>query len=196
MTSSNGRIGVHAAWVALVAMFFSLLVVAFSPGSPASEEPARTDPRPIRAVVLVDESGSLSPEGVAVEKEAAAVIAQSEFSPESQVAVVGFGSTTGRPNQSAVDVVCDMTKVADGPSRDPDQAQLDKFAAGGSQTTCGAGAAAPRARLVRTASDVVPSLLDVFASARCASHSDPQTTQLGSGRTVELTVKVPVITTD
>jgi hypothetical protein len=292
MTMFKTRSGEHMARIAVLLMFGPLLLAV---AVPAAAEPGRTDPRPIRAVVVVDESGSLTEEGVAAEKQATAIITQSEFSPKSQVAVVGFGSTTGQPNQTAVDVVCDMITVADGPSRDalagcvgklhvrsveegndtdfakaigqamtmlsagdgpegaqkviflltdgkldvsrspeygseatrrnanaltiidqhleaarksgvqiwplgfgaaPDRAQLDRFAAGGSQETCGPQAQPPKARLVRSPSDVVPSLLDVFASARCASHTDTDAKVIGSGQQVDLKVRIPAITTD
>ncbi|WP_203901830.1 vWA domain-containing protein [Virgisporangium aliadipatigenens] len=89
-------------------MFVTLLVV---PGVPVrAAPPAGADPMPVRAVILVDESGSLTPEQLSAEKSAAALIAQSEFAPESELAVVGFASSNA-PGQSPVDNVCPLTKV-------------------------------------------------------------------------------------
>src|SRR6266536_59476 len=67
---------------------------------------------PIRIVVLVDESGSLTSAAVAEERRAAALIGLSELSTRSQVAVIGFGSSNG-PGQSAVDEVCPLTDLSD-----------------------------------------------------------------------------------
>jgi len=78
--------------------------------APAALAAPSTDPRPVRVVVLVDESGSLSDAGVSAERDAAALIVQSEFSPLSEMAVVGFGSSN-KPGQSPVDDVCALTKV-------------------------------------------------------------------------------------
>ncbi|MGW0810944.1 vWA domain-containing protein [Nonomuraea sp. NPDC002799] len=69
-----------------------------------------SDVKPVRVVILVDESGSLSGPDVARERAAAQLIALSELSPRSQVAVVGFGSSNG-PGQSAVDIVCPLSGV-------------------------------------------------------------------------------------
>jgi hypothetical protein len=67
--------------------------------------------QPIRVVVLVDESGSLSADDVREEENAASTIATSEISPRSQVAVVGFGSGGGTAG-SPVDEVCPLTELA------------------------------------------------------------------------------------
>ncbi|WP_322761648.1 VWA domain-containing protein [Frankia sp. Cr2] len=67
--------------------------------------------QPVRVVVLVDESGSLSDQDVVNERNAASVIAVADVSPQSQVAVLGFGSSEGRVGQSAVNPVCPLTTV-------------------------------------------------------------------------------------
>ena len=106
-----------AAWSALLisALWLPATLVA---ATSAAADPAQTvEPRPLRVVILVDESGSLSPADVTAEQHAAALIALSEFSPSSQVAVVGFGSSNG-PGQSPVDVVCPMTRVDSQLNRD------------------------------------------------------------------------------
>lgn len=68
--------------------------------------------KPVRVVILVDESGSLAPEDVKQERDAAAILATGELSPESEVAVIGFGSANG-PGQKALDTVCPLAKVTD-----------------------------------------------------------------------------------
>ena len=87
------------------------LVAAFVALTPSSSYAEPTgDPKPVRVVVLVDESGSLSEDQVKAERNAASLIARSEFSPESEIAVVGFGSLNA-PGQNAVDDFCELTRV-------------------------------------------------------------------------------------
>ncbi|MBB5959578.1 hypothetical protein FHS29_006199 [Saccharothrix tamanrassetensis] len=95
--------------LAVVALGLSLLV----PASGASA--AEPEVQPVHIVVLVDQSGSISPEDMAREKEAAGLIAQAEFSPRSTVAIIGFGSDSG--GVPPVDVVCPPTTVAGGVER-------------------------------------------------------------------------------
>ncbi|HEX6343567.1 VWA domain-containing protein [Umezawaea sp.] len=71
----------------------------------------------LQVVVLVDQSGSLDDADVTAEKEAARTIAASVLAPGSVVSVVGFGSSE-RPGQSAVDVVCQPTKLDSAQQRD------------------------------------------------------------------------------
>lgn len=66
--------------------------------------------KPAQIVILVDESGSISPKDLVREKEAAGLIAQAEFSPRSRVAVVGFGSDEG--GVGPVDAACPPIVVA------------------------------------------------------------------------------------
>nr|SBO94021.1 hypothetical protein BN4615_P3537 [Nonomuraea gerenzanensis] len=82
--------------------------VALLPSAAQAAPPS--DVKPVRVVILVDESGSLKDQDVKRERAAAQLIALSELSPQSQVAVVGFGSSNG-PGQSAVDIVCPLTGV-------------------------------------------------------------------------------------
>ena len=77
---------------------------------------AEPDLKPAKIVILVDESGSISPADMVKEQEAAGIIAQAEFSKQSTVAVVGFASDNGR--QSPVDVVCPPIVVAGAAERD------------------------------------------------------------------------------
>jgi hypothetical protein len=93
----------------------ALLSIVLSPGPALADEPGQ--PRPVRAVLLVDESGSLRDEDVAAERDAAALIVQSEFSPRSELAVVGFGSAN-QPGQRPVDDVCPLSRVDSPLNRD------------------------------------------------------------------------------
>ena len=74
------------------------------------------DLKPARIVILVDLSGSIREQDMERERQAASVIAQSELSKESQVAVVGFASDNGAA--SPVDVACPPTVVAGAAERD------------------------------------------------------------------------------
>ncbi|MYW05423.1 vWA domain-containing protein [Streptomyces sp. SID3343] len=91
------------------------LGVALLPGLARAAETPVGDPNlkvaPISYAVLVDESGSLKGPDLDREKDAAALAAIGELSPESRVGVVGFGSGAGE--KSAVDEACRMTAVTD-----------------------------------------------------------------------------------
>ncbi|GAA1934049.1 vWA domain-containing protein [Kitasatospora viridis] len=65
---------------------------------------------PVNYVVAVDESGSIQPDEMAQEKDAALRIALGDVSPASTVAVLGFASSN-TPDQHAVDVVCPPTAL-------------------------------------------------------------------------------------
>src|SRR5215510_2055852 len=80
----------------------ALLQIVVRPAG-AHADPPPVGPQPVRAVILVDESKSLNASDVDRERDAAAQIAQSELSTQSQIAIVGFGSSNG-PGQSAVNV--------------------------------------------------------------------------------------------
>ncbi len=82
---------------------------ASAPGAASNDLPAQ----PVRIVVLVDESGSLSDQDVVNERNAASLIAVADISARSQVAVVGFGSSDGRIGQSAVNPICPLTTVSE-----------------------------------------------------------------------------------
>lgn len=82
----------------------------------AAQEQAPSLPA-LQVVVLVDESGSIGEPDLEREKEAARTIASSALAPSSVVSVVGFGSSE-RPGQSAVDVVCQPTRVDSAQKRD------------------------------------------------------------------------------
>ncbi|MFC3453326.1 vWA domain-containing protein [Amycolatopsis speibonae] len=280
------------------------IFAAFVAGTPAEARlPAATgrfqqEPpqvQPAQLVILVDESGSISPGDLEREREAAATIALGEFAPGSSVAVVGFASDNG--SQSPVDVVCPpvtvktaqdqqsladcLTKlrkrgkaegdgtdhyaamqqamdylddgppgsatkpkmiflltdgkldVSDSPRYGPDnagdqrnqaasrglddtlrtavkagvqvwplgfgkvdRAQLDRFAAGGFQGTCGPAVPRPAASVAADAAAVSGFLLKAFGTARCAGSGDIQRRKLGAGEAESVTVTVPEIATD
>ena len=60
--------------------------------------------KPVQMVILVDESGSINPQDMAREQDAASLIAQAQLSADSSVSVVGFASDNG--TKPAVDVAC------------------------------------------------------------------------------------------
>nr|WP_221380384.1 vWA domain-containing protein [Actinoplanes polyasparticus] len=93
---------------------------------PAQAAPGVGEPKPVDVVVLVDESGSLRPEGVDAEREAAKIITQSEFSAASRLAVVGFASDNGQ-GQGPVDVVCPMAAANTGPAREKFATCVDRI---------------------------------------------------------------------
>ncbi|MGH3936034.1 MAG: vWA domain-containing protein [Pseudonocardiaceae bacterium] len=72
----------------------------------------------VQIVLLVDESGSLSADGVAREKEAARTIALGAVAPDTTVSVVGFGSSDGSAGQTAAITRCPPTRVDSAQSRD------------------------------------------------------------------------------
>ncbi|WP_146607528.1 vWA domain-containing protein [Spongiactinospora gelatinilytica] len=102
----------------------TLLPIAIMPGSAVADPDSEV--RPVRAVVLVDESGSLTDKDVLRERDAARTIALSELSPLSQVAVVGFGSSNG-PGQAPVTLVCPLAEVATAQDRESLGRCVDKL---------------------------------------------------------------------
>ncbi|MBS2962008.1 VWA domain-containing protein [Actinocrinis puniceicyclus] len=71
---------------------------------------ASTAPQPIDFVVLVDESGSITPSEMNDERAAASLLTQSEIAQDSKAAVIGFGSSN-QTGQSPVDMVCPLTPL-------------------------------------------------------------------------------------
>ncbi|GAA2815941.1 vWA domain-containing protein [Crossiella cryophila] len=94
-----------AAWTVAIILALS----GFSPVPAGAQEPP-PELRPVRIVVLVDESGSLSEEDIARERDAVRVIVQGEPSPKSTVSVIGFASADAS-GQSPIDPVCPPTTV-------------------------------------------------------------------------------------
>ncbi|MEV7040459.1 vWA domain-containing protein [Amycolatopsis sp. NPDC051061] len=89
-------IGVAAVWY---------LSPQFSVMPAMSVQPIEVVSSPVRMVILVDQSASISAEDMSREREAAALIALSEISPRPEISVVGFSSDDGI-GRSPVDVVC------------------------------------------------------------------------------------------
>ncbi|MGQ0777882.1 MAG: VWA domain-containing protein [Pseudonocardiales bacterium] len=261
------------------------------PDQSNTEQPALD---PVQIVVLVDESGSLSTDDIAREKDAARLIAQGELSPESTIAVVGFASSDG-PGQSPVDPVCPPSKLdstqkrqffadcigqlrergadegngtdhvaalrqaldylddssvdqpkivflltdgqldvsnspAYGRSRsaeernevarqqipgvlddlgqagvqvwplgygDVDAAQLESFAAGAAQRSCGVQTPTPRATpVIGGSADLLRAIRDAYATAHCLGPGEIPSGPLPSGGSAELSVDIPAIATD
>jgi hypothetical protein len=78
-----------------------------------------------------------------------------------------------------------------------DRAELDAFAAGGSQQSCdGRPDSQPKARVVTSSADVLRSLSEAFASASCSGVSPTDSTTLGPGQTRTLHLAIPAIATD
>ncbi len=77
-----------------------------------------------------------------------------------------------------------------------DREQLDAFATGGSQETCGANSPKPQAKVVAGPDDVIASIKDAFSSSRCAGSGALVTTTSEPGGTVEARVDIPAIATD
>lgn len=110
--SELGFIGRSAALIVSVALLLLGPVPAAAAGSghlPATQQPGPAL-RPAQIVVLVDESGSLSDDDIARERDAAGVIVRGEPSPESTISVVGFASAD-QDGQSPVDLVCPPMKL-------------------------------------------------------------------------------------
>lgn len=99
------------AGVALAAVVVSIWV------APAMGQTASIATQPIRAVVLIDESGSLSAESVKDEANATSLLAFAELSNQSSFLVAGFASSNGK-GQSAFVQYCPFIKLADQAARE------------------------------------------------------------------------------
>jgi len=78
--------------------------------------------QPVNVVILADESGSMQqyPNEVSGERQAATQIVQEEWSPQSQIAIYGFGSAPdkrGALPQSAIDQYCGPTELTGNAAR-------------------------------------------------------------------------------
>ena len=76
----------------------------------AGDDARASDLLPVRAVVLVDESGSLEVEDVQAERDAVTFFADT-IEPGWEVAILPFGSDNGIPGQRAVNNDCKLIKV-------------------------------------------------------------------------------------
>ncbi|WP_190823207.1 vWA domain-containing protein [Saccharopolyspora pogona] len=112
LRSATGR------WVARAAALLLAGGLPLAAPPPASAQDAPPALQPVQIVLLVDQSGSLTEQDVAAERDAARVIVQGEPARDSTVSVLGFGSANA-PGRSAVDPVCPPTK--------PDSPQSRQF---------------------------------------------------------------------
>lgn len=100
--------------VCLALLVSVIAQVAFSqlPGAAApGDQSGSLDVTPARIAVVVDESGSLGQAGVQAERGAAALLAEAELAPGSQMAIIGFGSSNSQ-GQNAVDQYCPLTTLS------------------------------------------------------------------------------------
>lgn len=103
---------VAAALVALLAAVPAQAgsVAVASPGRAAASGTGQSGVAVLDVAVLVDESGSETPQKVADEKQTAGTIVQTMLNPGSRVTVIGFGGANQVvPGQNPVDVVCQPT---------------------------------------------------------------------------------------
>ena len=82
----------------------------------ASSATPFSDAKPVNVVILADESGSMLdyPSEITGEQQAAIEIVQAAWSPQSQIAVYGFGTappTRGVSPSQAIDKVCGLTEL-------------------------------------------------------------------------------------
>jgi hypothetical protein len=109
------RVAGGAAAAALAALLTALPAQAgpaalASPGRTADSGTGQSGLAPLDVAVLVDESGSETPQKVADEKQTVGTIVQTMLNPSSRVTVIGFGGVNNVvPDQNPVDVVCQPT---------------------------------------------------------------------------------------
>jgi hypothetical protein len=81
-----------------------------SPGRTSDTGTGQSGLAALDVAVLVDESGSETPQKVADEKQTVGTIVQTMLNPSSRVTVIGFGGVNNVvPHQNSVDVVCQPT---------------------------------------------------------------------------------------
>lgn len=148
LLSSVGARPTHAA---------SLAAVASGPFNAA---------QPVNVVILADESGSIaeSPGAIQGERQAASEIIQEEWSPQSQIAVYGFGSAPPVPGAQATEAVqqyCGLTALTNSTAR-------------GTLLRC-ASAITPRSQAQGWNTDFAAALnqAENVLSASAAQHSSP-----------------------
>ncbi|MEV0697262.1 vWA domain-containing protein [Saccharopolyspora sp. NPDC050389] len=103
LRSATGRWNARAAALLLAG---AMPLTALPPASAQDAPPAL---QPVQIVLLVDQSGSLTEQDIAAERDAARVIVQGEPARDSTVSVLGFGSEN-TPGQSVVDPICPPMK--------------------------------------------------------------------------------------
>ncbi|MCA1670843.1 MAG: VWA domain-containing protein, partial [Actinobacteria bacterium] len=77
-----------------------------------------------------------------------------------------------------------------------DSAQLESFAAGAAQRSCGLQTPTPRARVIGGSADLLSAVRDAYATANCIGPAEIDTDTVPSGGRAELTVDIPAIATD
>jgi hypothetical protein len=111
---------------ALAVLVLPLLACAAASAATSAGELADATPlgtmQPVNVVILADESGSMQqyPNEVSGERQAAAQIVQEEWSPQSQIAIYGFGGAPekrGAQPQSAIDQYCGPTELTGNAAR-------------------------------------------------------------------------------
>jgi von Willebrand factor type A domain len=109
------RVAGATAAAALVAMLAAVPAQAGPaapaiPGRAAASGTGQSGVAALDVVVLVDESGSETPQKVADEKQTVGTIVQTMLNPSSRVTVIGFGGVNNVvPDQNPVDIVCQPT---------------------------------------------------------------------------------------
>jgi hypothetical protein len=103
---------------ATFAVLASVTAIAVAGASAGNTTPSSLAAEPITAVILADESGSLTAAGVASERDAANAIVTSDLSPNSRFMIVGFGSDNGQSGQNPVQDYCRFISVIDRKARD------------------------------------------------------------------------------
>lgn len=105
--TARWRRGLRRSVTAAITVLMLLAAPAVATGLPPQRlgQQPPDGPKPFRVVVLVDESGSLSPDDVRRETHAAQLIVAGALSPQSTVTVIGFGSADAS-GQPAIDPVC------------------------------------------------------------------------------------------
>lgn len=111
MRSSGRRVG------ALLVAVGATTLVSSSAAAPGPRTRSSLEAQPITAVILVDESGSLSRAAIASERDAATSLVASDLSSNSRFMIAGFGSANRR-GQSAVRPYCNFIRSSDRVARE------------------------------------------------------------------------------
>lgn len=101
----------HAARLGVVAVLAAAASLVSPSVVPAQDAPSAGLPG-ARVAIVVDESGSLTPEGVEQERLAAVSLSSADPSAETQVGIIGFGSSN-RDGQSATQTYCGLTPTSE-----------------------------------------------------------------------------------
>ena len=144
-------------------------------GTLATGDTPSAAPQPIDFVVLVDESGSITPSEMNDERAAASLLTQSEIAQDSKAAVIGFGSSN-QPGQSPVDPVCPLTTL-DGAGRQQLSGcvgQLHNRTADQGADTDFANAIQQALDTLNSAQDSATKLIFMLTDGQLDVHNSPQ----------------------